>query len=69
LRWALGSGAFDLREDVVHDMVLDDAMEDVAANEAKLAIHCRHSAFLVCPSSLLIVWRFGVRVVEVSDGD
>jgi hypothetical protein len=28
----------NLREDVVNNMVLDDAVEDVASNEAKFAV-------------------------------
>jgi hypothetical protein len=58
-----------LREDVVHDVVLDDAVENVAANEAELAVHRRHGALLVRPAALLVVRRFFVRVVQVGNRD
>jgi hypothetical protein len=59
----------DLREDVVHDVVLDDAVENVTPDEAKLAVDCRHCALLVCPGAFLVVRRFRVRVVQVCDCD
>jgi hypothetical protein len=34
-----GLGNVHLREDVMHDMVLNDAVEDVASNEAELAVN------------------------------
>lgn len=59
----------DSREDVVHDVVLDDAVENVAPDEAKLAVDGRHCAFLVCPGALLVVRCFRVCVVQVCDCD
>jgi hypothetical protein len=60
---------WDLREDVVHYVVLDDSVEDVASDKPKLAVNRRHCPLLVCPSTFLVMRRFRVRVVQVRDCD
>lgn len=64
-----GENGKDLREKVVHDVVFDDAVEDVAADEAELAINGGHCALDKRPAVCVVVRRLLVRVVEVRDCD
>jgi hypothetical protein len=64
-----GLGNVHLREDVMHDMVLNDAVEDVASNEAEFTVHSGHGAFLVSPGTVFVMRRVWVRVVQVGDGN
>lgn len=54
---------------MVDDVVLNDAVEEVAANKAKLSVHSRKSALDKCPVLCLIVRHLHVGVVQVSDGN
>jgi hypothetical protein len=53
----------------VNNVVLNDAVEDVATDEAKLAINGGKSALSVGPIVCLVVRSFRVGVVEVSNGN
>jgi hypothetical protein len=59
----------DVREKVVDDMVLDNAVEDVAADEAKLAVDGRHGTLDERPVVRIVMRRLLVGVVQVRDGD
>lgn len=50
-------------------MRLDDAVEEVAADEAKVAVDGREGALDEGPVLSVEVGDVGVRVVEVGDGD
>ena len=50
-------------------MRLDDAVEEVAADEAKVAVNRRQGALDEGPVVGVEVREVGVRVVEVGDGD
>jgi hypothetical protein len=54
---------------VVHDVVLDDSVEDVASDEAELAVNGGERALGVGPFLGFVVRSVGVGVVEVCDGD
>lgn len=54
---------------MVHDVRLDDAVEEVAADEAKVAVDGREGALDEGPVLSVEVGDVGVRVVEVGDGD
>lgn len=58
-----------LREHVVNNVVLDNAVEDVATNEAKLAVDGGSSALNESPFLGLVVRGLRVSVVEVRDGN
>lgn len=53
----------------MHDVVFDDAVEDVAADEAEVAVDGRGGALEEGPLVGFVVGGFGVRVVEVGDCD
>lgn len=59
----------NIREQVVNNVVLDDAVEQVATNEAKLSVHGCEGALDKGPVLSLVVRHLHVSVVEVSDGD
>lgn len=59
----------DAWEHVVDDVVLNDTVEDVATNEAKVAVDCGSSALDESPVVGLVVRRLLVCVVKVGDGD
>lgn len=65
------SGQFEinLREHVVNNVVLDDAVEDVATNEAKLAINSGKSTLDKRPGVRIVVRSLWVGVVQVGDGN
>lgn len=50
-------------------MLLNDAVEKVLANEAKLAVNSSESTLDVGPALGGVVGKLGVVVVEVGDGD
>ena len=56
-----------LRKEVVHDVAIDDAVEDVLANEAEWSIDSLESAVGVVPSISFEVLVVRVSVVQVSD--
>jgi hypothetical protein len=64
-----GLGNVHLREDVMHDMVLNDAVEDVAANEAKFTVNSRKGTLDESPLVCLVVRRLGMSVVQVGNGN
>ena len=53
----------------MHNVVLDDAMEHVAADEAKLAVDGGGGATSKVPHLGLIVRERGVGVLQESDGN
>lgn len=59
----------DLREQVVNNVVVDNVVEEVLANEAKVAINGGESALDEGPAVGFEVVDFLVGVVEVGDGD
>jgi hypothetical protein len=59
----------NLREQVVNDVLLNDAVENVLSNEAKLAVNSSESTLDVGPALSGVVGELGVVVVEVSDGN
>lgn len=57
------------REEVVDNVLLNDTVEQVLANEAKLTVNSSESALDVGPALVGVVRNLGVVVVEVGDGD
>ena len=60
---------WDFGEIVVHDVRFNDAMHEVAANEAKLAVDCGSSSTGEGPCSGIVVWQAGVGVLQVCNPD
>ena len=58
-----------VREQVVDDVLVNDAVEEVAADEAKVAVDGGEGALDVGPALGVKVGDVGVVVVEVGDGD
>jgi hypothetical protein len=54
---------------VVNDVLLNDAVEKVLANEAELTVNSGESTLDVGPALRGVVGELGVVVVEVGDGD
>lgn len=50
-------------------MLLNDSVEQVLANEAKLTVNGSESALDIGPALVGVVRDLGVVVVEVGDGD
>lgn len=50
-------------------MLLDDAVEEVLANETELTVNSGESTLDVGPALSSVVRNIGVVVVEVGDGD
>ena len=63
------SSVEDLREEVVNNVVLNNAVEQVAADKAKLAVNSRQSALDKGPVLGVVVRHLHVSVVQVSDGN
>lgn len=63
-----GIGA-DLRKQVVDDVGLDDAVEEISADEAKVAVDGGEGALDVGPVVGVKVGELGVGVVEVGNGN
>lgn len=61
--------AFNLREQVVNDVVVDNVVEEVLANEAEIAVDGGESALDEGPGVGVEVVDLLVGVVEVGDGD
>ena len=59
----------NLREHVVNNVVLNNAVEDVTANEAKIAVHSGGCTLDESPVVSLVVRSLGVSVVKVSNSD
>ena len=59
----------DLREQVVNDVLLNDTVENVLANETELAVNSGESTLDVGPALGGVVRKLGVVVVEVGDGN
>jgi hypothetical protein len=54
---------------VVHDVEVDDTVEDLAADEAKWSVNSGQSTIEEGPARSFVVVAVGMSVVEVSDGD
>lgn len=54
---------------MVNDVVLDDAVEQVAADETELAVYGGQGAFDVGPVFGVVVGDVHVGVVQVGDGN
>lgn len=54
---------------MVDDVLLDDAVEEVLANETELTVNGGESTLDVGPALSGVVRNIGVVVVEVGDGD
>lgn len=57
-----------LREEVVDDVLLDNAVEEVLANEAELSVNSSQGTLDVGPALGSVVRDLGVVVVQISDG-
>lgn len=60
---------FYLRKEMVNDMRIDNAVEDVTANEAEITIDGCESARHEGPALAIIVGDILVSMVEVRNGD
>lgn len=58
---------WNLREHVVDDVVFDDTVEDVAADEAKVAVDGGSSSLDESPLVGLVVHSLGMGMVQVGD--
>jgi hypothetical protein len=56
------------REEMVDNVRLDNAVEKVLANEAKVTIHSSNGTLDESPAVGVVVVHFGVVVVEVGNG-
>ncbi len=66
----MGEGAHCfLREEMVDNVCLNDAVEQVSANEAKVAINGRESTLDEGPILGIKMREIGMRVMEVGNGD
>ena len=65
----LGLVEGDAAEEVVHDVVVDDLVEEVTADEARGAVNGGQRPLGVGPSVGRVVRDVGVGVLEVGDGD
>ena len=59
----------DAGEEVVDDVGVDDAVEQVAADPAEVAVDGGQGTFDIGPALGVVVVDLGVVVVEVRDGD
>lgn len=59
----------NIREKVVNNVVLNDAVEQVATNEAEFSVHSCEGALDKGPVLSLVVGDLHVSVVEVGNGD
>lgn len=62
-------GFWYLREEMMHDVSIDNAVEDVPANEAEITIDCGQGSSNERPALAVVVREVLVRVVEVGDSD
>lgn len=58
-----------LREQMVNNVVLDDAMEEMASNKAKVSVHCCKGSLDKCPVLCIKMRHVGVSMVQVGDSD
>ena len=63
-----GAGC-NVREEMVNNVLLNDAVEDVLANKAKVAVNGSESALDKGPALLGVVRDLLVVVVQVGDGN
>lgn len=54
---------------MMHDVSVDNAVEDVPANEAEITIDCGQGSSNERPALAVVVREVLVRVVEVGDSD
>ena len=59
----------DPGKQVMDDMVVDNLVEEMAADEAESAVHRAQSAFNEGPCFFIIMRYGGVGVMQVSDSD
>jgi hypothetical protein len=59
----------DLREEVVNNVLLNDTVEEVLSDEAKLTVDSGESSLDVGPALSGVVRELGVVVVEVGNGN
>ena len=64
-----GNSVGYLREKMVDDVGLDDAVEEISADEAKVAIDGGERTLDVGPVLGIEVGEIGVGVVEIGDGN
>lgn len=57
----------DLWEEVVHHMIVNDLVEEVAANEADASIDCAKSTLREGPGLFSVIWHIRMRMVEVGN--
>lgn len=58
-----------LREEVVNDVLLDDTVEEVLANESEVAVNGGQGTLDESPTVLVVVVDVRVVVVEVGDSN
>jgi hypothetical protein len=61
--------SLNLREEMVNNVELDDAVEQLTADKSKVSVNSGQSTLLESPCTLLEVLGLVVVVVKVSDGD
>lgn len=66
---ALGLVEWDLGEEMVDNVVIDDFVEEVAADEAQAAVDGADGAIGEVPALVGVVDDVGVGMVEVGNGD
>lgn len=59
----------NVREQVVDNVVLDDAVEEVTPRETKLAVDCRESALDESPVLRIVMGNLHVGVMQICDGN
>lgn len=65
-----GTGACrNIREQVVDNVVLDDAVEEVASDKTEFSVDRGQSTFDKCPAAGVKVRHLDVGVVQIRDGD
>ncbi len=58
-----------IREQMVHNVVLDDTMEEVATNKTKFSVDCGQGTLDEGPTVSLEVRHLHVSVVKIRDGN
>lgn len=60
---------WNLREEVVNNVELDDTVEQLTTNKSKVSVNSGQSTLLESPGALLKVLSLFIVVVEVGDGN